>query len=189
MKEFLEYVLQFCQLNQQQIALISKKAEQLELGKDEYFSEAGKVPRQVGFIVEGVMRGCYYNNKGEEITRYFITENNITFDYVNFDAETASSEYSQACTNCKLIVFSKQNWDELLNTIVGWDNVTNRMIQLCTFQKYKKAPVISEDATTRYLDFLKKFPGLANRIPLKYVASYLGVTDTSLSRIRKTLAK
>ena len=187
MKEFLEYVLQFCSLNQQQIALISKKAELLSLGKDEYFSEAGKVPKQVGFIVEGVMRGCYYNNKGEEITRFFINENNLTFDYINFDAETASSEYLQAGTNCKLIVFSKHNWEELLRTIIGWDNVTNRMIQLCIFQKYRKAPIISQDATTRYLDFLKNFPGLANRIPLKYLASYLGVTATSLSRIRKNI--
>lgn len=187
MEEFLEYVLQFCTLNQQQIALISKKSVELELHKDEYFSEAGKVPKQVGFLVEGVVRGCYYNNKGEEITRYFASENHLMYDYINFDAGTASSEYLQACTNCKLIVFSKRDWEELLGTIVGWDNVSNKMIQLCVLQKYRKAPVISQDATTRYLDFLKNFPALANRIPLKYLASYLGVTDTSLSRIRKNI--
>jgi len=188
MESFIAYALQFCSLNPQQIALITSKAAILNLRKDDYFSEAGKVPRQVGFVVEGVMRGCYYNNKGEEITRYFATENQLMYDYVNFDAEKASSEYLQACTNCKLIVFSKHNWEDLLHTIADWDNVANRMIQLCVAQKYRKAPVISQDATTRYLDFMKNYPALLNRIPLKYLASYLGITDSSLSRIRKGIS-
>ena len=68
MKELIEYILQFGNLNQQQINLVEKKAIAIQLQKGAYFSEAGKIPTQVGFMVEGVMRGCYYNNKGEEIT-------------------------------------------------------------------------------------------------------------------------
>lgn len=67
MKELIKYILQFGNLNKQQIDLILSKGEELHLQKDEYFSEAGSTPRQVGFVVEGVIRGCYYNNKGEEI--------------------------------------------------------------------------------------------------------------------------
>lgn len=74
MKELIEYILQFGSLNQQQIDLISKKATELELPKDAYFSEAGKVAQQVGFVIDGIVRVCYYNNKGEEITKYFIDE-------------------------------------------------------------------------------------------------------------------
>jgi hypothetical protein len=48
-------------------------------------------------------------------------------------------------------------------------------------------PLVSEDATTHYLEFLENYPGLANRIPLSYIASYLGITQQSLSRIRKNL--
>ncbi|WP_317173319.1 cyclic nucleotide-binding domain-containing protein [Chryseobacterium caseinilyticum] len=47
--------------------------------------------------------------------------------------------------------------------------------------------MVSEDATTRYLSFIEKFPALVNRIPLSYVASYLGITQQSLSRIRKNI--
>ena len=71
MKEFVEYILQFGNLNKQQIDLISKKGFELILHKDDYFSQAGKIARQVGFILEGITRVCYYNNKGEEITKYF----------------------------------------------------------------------------------------------------------------------
>jgi hypothetical protein len=47
--------------------------------------------------------------------------------------------------------------------------------------------LVSEDATTRYLLFLKKFPALANRVPLAYIASYLGITQQSFSRIRRNI--
>ena len=187
MHALIEYILQFGNLNKQQIDLIEKKAMEIQLPKDAYFSEAGKIPTRVGFIIEGVMRGCYYNNQGEEITRCFISENNLVVDYVNFEANTASSEYLQASTACKLLVFSKQNWEELSHTIVGWDNIKNKMVQRCMFQKSRKGPVISQDATTRYVTFLENFPSLSNRVPLAYIASFLGVTQQSLSRIRKNI--
>ena len=187
MIELTEYILQFGNLNKQQIDLVERNITEIELKKDQYFSEAGKIPRQVGFIVAGVVRGCYYNNKGEEITRCFISENNLIVDYANLETVTASSEYLQAITDCKLIVFSKQNWDELSQTIVSWDNIKNKMIQKCLFQKSRKSPVISQDATSRYLEFMENYPSLTNRIPLAYVASYLGVTQQSLSRIRKNI--
>lgn len=187
MEELIEYILQFGNLNQQQIELVISKGQILQLKKEDYFSEAGKIPKQVGFIVEGVIRGCYYNNKGEEITRCFISENSLVCDYVNFEANASSSEYLQAVTDCSLIVFSKKNWEELSHIIVGWDNIKNKMVQLCMYQKSRKGPVISQDATTRYLEFLENYPSLTNRVPLSYIASYLGVTQQSLSRIRKNI--
>lgn len=187
MKELIEYILQFGNLNKQQIDFIQTKVREVELQKEEYFSEAGKIPRQVGFVVDGIIRGCYYNNKGEEITRCFISENSLVADYVNFDAGTSSAEYLQACTDCKLIVFSKESWEELSHTIVGWDTIKNKMVQKCMYQKSRKGPVISQDATTRYREFMENYPSLVNRIPLAYIASYLGVTQQSLSRIRKNI--
>lgn len=187
MNAFIEYCLQFGHLNPQQIALIESKMRELKLPKDHYFSEAGRIPAQVGFVVEGVMRGCYYNNQGDEITRCFIPENNLVVDYFNFEAHTASAEYLQADTDCKLFVFSKKDWEELSQTIVGWDNMKNKMVQKCLFMKSRKGPVISQDATTRYLEFMENYPSLVNRVSLAHIASYLGVTQQSLSRIRKNI--
>lgn len=187
MDELIEYILQFGNLNKQQIDLVKSKAETKMLSKDDYFSEAGKIPKEVGFIVEGVIRGCYYSNNGEEITRCFISENSLVSDYVNFEASFCSSEYLQACTDCRLVVFSKESWEELSQTIVGWDIIKNKMVQICMYQKSRKSPVISQDATTRYLEFIQKHSTLTNRVSLSYIASYLGVTQQSLSRIRKNI--
>ncbi|MEN2402492.1 Crp/Fnr family transcriptional regulator [Flavobacterium sp. MC2016-06] len=188
MKELVEYILQFGNLNQQQIDLITKKATELEVRKDEYFSEAGKISVQVGFVIEGVMRVCYYNNQGEEITKYFIDENNLVVDLESFNNSVCSSAYVQAVTDCKLIVFSKPDWDELLHTIIGWDTIVHKIIARALMQKVdRRSPLVTEDATTRYLTFLEKFPKVANRVPLSYLASYLGITQSSLSRIRKNI--
>ena len=101
------YALQFGNLNQRQIDLIRSKATELELEKDDYFSEAGKVSRQVGFIIDGVCRVCYYDNKGGEITKYFIDENNLVVDIESFDNEICSSAYVQALTACRFICFNR----------------------------------------------------------------------------------
>jgi len=184
MKEFIEYILQVGNLNQRQIDFISKKATETELRRYEYFAEAGKVMKQVGFIVEGVFRICYYNNKGEEITRYFFDESHLLFN-VNNEPFT---EYIQAATDCKLIVFSNQNWKEISDTIVGWEGIIQKIIQKTLAEKLeRRSPLVSQGATARYLDFIEKYPTLANRIPLSYIASYLGVTQQSLSRIRKNI--
>lgn len=188
MESFIDYILQFGHLNRQQIELIKSKAREIELNKDQYLSEAGKIPRQVGFVLEGVFRFCYYNNKGEEITDYLIDEHHFVTDYQNFAAGMPASEYVQAVTPCRLLVFSKQDWDELLHTIIGWDKMVTRIVEKCLLQKIDaRSPLVSEDATTRYRSFLQKFPALANRVPLSYIASYLGITPSSLSRIRKNI--
>jgi CRP-like cAMP-binding protein len=94
----------------------------------------------------------------------------------------------QAVTNCELLVFSRKDWDEILNSIVGWDKIADKMYRKCLIETIeKRSPLVSEDATTRYLLFLKKFPALANRVPLSYIASYLGITQQSFSRIRRNI--
>jgi CRP-like cAMP-binding protein len=188
MKEFIEYILQFGNLNQQQIEFISQKANELELRKDEYYWEAGKAVVQIGFITDGILRVYYYTNKGEEITRYFIDEKHLILDGPNNEINYTPSEYLQTITDCKLLVFSKQDWKEISDTIVGWDSIIQKITAKHHKEKLERRSVlVSQDATTRYLGFIENFPKLANRIPLSYIASYLGITQSSLSRIRKKI--
>lgn len=185
MKEFIEFVLQFGELNTQQIKLISQKAKTITLDKDEYFAEAGKVLHQVCFVLDGILRICYYNNKGEEITKIFVEENHLLYDLKN----APSTEYIQAATPCKLLVFSNTDWKEITDTIIVWETIIQKITNKALVEKLQRvSPLIAQDATTRYLEFLEKYPTLANRIPLSYIASYLGITQQSLSRIRKNIS-
>ncbi|MEJ7740702.1 MAG: hypothetical protein WKF97_25070 [Chitinophagaceae bacterium] len=77
---------------------------------------------------------------------------------------------------------------ELSMTIIGWDDIISKITSKALIEKVNKiSSMMAEDATERYLSFFEKFPKLANRIPLSYLASYLGITQ-SLSRIRKNIS-
>ncbi len=94
----------------------------------------------------------------------------------------------QAVTDCKLIIFSREALEELSLIIIEWDNIINRITAKSLIDKVNRlSPMLNEEAKVRYLSFLDKFPHVANRIPLSLLASYLGITQSSLSRIRKNI--
>lgn len=188
MGKFMDYVLQFGNLNQQQIDLVKSKEKEIELRKDQLYWEAGKAVKQVGFLISGVIRVFYYNNKGEEITRYFIDENHLILSGNPVDEIFTPSEYLSAVTDCKLIVFSTADWKEISQTIIVWDKIIQKIVAKYHSEKVaRRSELVSQDGTERYLDFIQKFPALVNRVPLSYIASYLGITPSSLSRIRKNV--
>ncbi|MBW8688294.1 Crp/Fnr family transcriptional regulator [Chitinophaga rhizophila] len=189
MEELFNFLLQFGQLNQQQMELIRDHVFEKTIKKEDYFSQAGRVPREIGFMRSGIMRVCYFNNKGEEITKYFMEERNMIVDIFNFEAKTASTEYVQAVTDCEMIIFTYDVLQMLSATIVDWDRILGKIRERALLSKVNRiSPMVSEDATTRYTMFMEKYPGMVNRIPLSYLASYLGITQSSLSRIRKQLS-
>ncbi|MBE9586235.1 Crp/Fnr family transcriptional regulator [Mucilaginibacter sp. JRF] len=187
MKAFIDYILQFGNLNKQQIDFIESKASRLTLPKDTYFIEAGKTPKQVAFLLEGIFRFTFYDKYGKEITIYFIDRNQFITDYPKFKASLPASKYLQSVTDCKLLVFSKKDWDEITNTITVWDTIVSKMYQKCLFDALNKNPLDTDDETTRYLSLINKSPKLANNVPLSYIASYLGITEEALVEIRNNL--
>ena len=188
MENLINYLLQFGDLNKQQLALVEKKVTIKTITKGEYFSEAGKTAKEVAFIMDGILRVLYYNKEGEEITRYFIDENNWAVDLNSFNMRLPSSEYIQAVLDCELAVFSRDALEELSNTIVQWDTIIAKVTNKALLEKVNRiSPMMGEDAKTRYLEFMNRYPSMVNRIPLSYLASYIGITKSSLSRIRASL--
>lgn len=187
MKPLIDYILKFGNLNKQQIDFIENKATRLTLPKGAYFLESGNIPKQIAFLLEGVFRFSFYNKNGEEITNYFIDENQFITDYQKFKANLPASKYLQAVTDCKLLVFSKKDWDEITNTISGWDSIVSKMYKKCLLDALDKNPLNSDDETTRYLSLIDKSPNLVNKVPLSYIASYLGITEKALIKIIKSI--
>ncbi len=189
MQQLIELLLQYSHLTEQQIELIGSKTETRKLKVGDYFSEAGKTANEVGFVIQGIFRVCYYSKDGNEITRYFIDENNFLVDLNSYTYQIPSSEYIQAVTDVELVVFKRKDLNDIANTIIGWDRITNQITTKAFLDKVSRiSPMLAEDATTRYTNFLEQFPKLALRIPLSYLASYLGITQQSLSRIRKGIS-
>ncbi|WP_298146511.1 Crp/Fnr family transcriptional regulator [Flavobacterium sp.] len=187
---FIDYLQQFNSLNQQQIELINSHLICNQYKEGEYFLEAGKISDQVGFIVDGVFRVCYYSNKGNEITRYFLHEINFIVDLNSYNKGIPSSEYIQSVTDSSVVILRKKSMEELSKTIIGWDALLSKITAISLSEKVARVSLmIPQDAAERYDFFLESFPKIANRVPLQYIASYIGVTKSSLSRLRRVNVK
>ncbi|PZF72309.1 Crp/Fnr family transcriptional regulator [Taibaiella soli] len=188
MEKLIAYLLKFGNLTEEECKLILSKAELKSISKGAYFSQAGKVAKSIGFVSDGVFRICYYSNTGESFTRYFVYENRFVVDMNSFQDEIPSAEYIEAVTDCEVIAFTKEDFLSLSATIPGWKDIFFKITSYVLENKLRMTSnMLVQDAQTRYLNFLDHYPGLANRIPLIMLASYLGITPSSLSRIRKNI--
>ncbi|SDF66822.1 cAMP-binding domain of CRP or a regulatory subunit of cAMP-dependent protein kinases [Pedobacter terrae] len=188
MKEFINFLLQFGNLSQPQIDLIKSKSIGLELKKGDCFWETGKASKHVGFMTSGILRVYYNNDLGDEITHYFVEENHWLSDWDNPDQPLMPVANLQAITECSFVAFSKKDWNALLQAVVGLNDIIQRIIIKHKSTKLeRRSPLITENTTARYLSFLEQYPNMVNRIPLSYVASYLGMKQQSLSRVRKSI--
>lgn len=188
MENIITKIQKFGALDAQQGVLLTGRLTLIDLPKGSYFGEAGKVPNRVGFLTEGILRVCYYDNKGNEITRCFVTENNFAVDMNSFYNQIAASEYIEAVTDCKMLVLQREDYNEFAATIPAWSDIFAKMSSASLMRKLKISQLmLGQEAKDRYLSFLEDYPGLTNRIPLHMIASYLGITQSSLSRIRKSI--
>lgn len=188
MNALTNYLLLFGDLNEQQISFIESKCVEHQIKKDEFYQEAGRTPKQFAFLSDGVFRVSYYNHKGDDVTKYFLDEDHFVVDLESYNQQKPSPEYIQAVTDCTYTTLSREAMKDLSMTIGGWEEIMNKIIAKALTEKVSKiSMMMAEDATERYLNFFTRFPKLANRIPLSYLASYLGITQSSLSRIRKTI--
>ncbi|WP_443944778.1 Crp/Fnr family transcriptional regulator [Pedobacter sp. AW1-32] len=188
MKELINYLLQFGNLDEARLNLVQSKSLEVSLKKGAYFSEAGKISTELGYITDGVFRTCYYDKTGNSYTRYFVYEGRFIVDINSFLDGLPAAEYIEAVTDCTVLQFSKAEFTELSLAIPGWTDIFSKITSYVLENKMRASSnMLVQDAQTRYLHFLKHYPGLPNRVPLNMLASYLGITPTSLSRIRKNI--
>jgi CRP-like cAMP-binding protein len=188
MDDLITYLQQFGQLTESERSEIRSKASENRIAKGIYLSEAGKVASKICFVTQGVFRVCYYNKTGDDFTRYFIYENRFVADISSFIDEIPAAEYIEAVTDAVVLEFSKEDFACLSAIVRNWGEIFKKIFYSVLENKMRAAGnMLVQDAQTRYLHFLEHYPGLANRIPQTMLASYLGITPSSLSRIRKTI--
>ena len=188
MEQLLEYIRKFGQLDKREEGLIRQAFEKKHIPKTTYFVACGKVTDSIAFVESGVFRSLYYNNKGDDFTRYFIYEGRFIGDFQSFMDRTPSNDYIESVTDAQLWSLNIHNFLLLEKEIKIWPLLMVKLYGFVIESKLKTAnTMMNLDASERYLLFLKLYPGLANRVPLVMVASYLGITASSLSRIRKNI--
>lgn len=157
--------------------------------KDLYLNE-GEVQRNIGFLVSGLMRVFYVDEKGNEITTWFAKENEYVTDYPAFIRQSPAKFNFQCLEPCMVVnlpysdmqkCYEKYKMIEKYGRLVAEEVVVMQQSRIESF--------LFENAEQRYLNFVSHNSDLFNRISLTYLSSYLGIERQSLSRIRKSLAQ
>lgn len=156
--------------------------------KNEYILKAGEVPKFSIFVLKGCLRQFIVNEKGEETIVYFAEERHWIGDLPALRNKSKSIFNFQAIEKCELLTISAENWEKALIQFPWWADA-----HMIGYQKWaarlqqQMADLQTLTAETRYLQLLEEKPKLFQRVPQHYIASYLGISAETLSRIRKKI--
>lgn len=159
---------------------------QLDLKRGDCFSVENAYNKTLGFIEEGVMRVFYRNKEGDEFNKHFLRADDFVAASINPDGKSITT--IEALTKVRLLCIDYTFFIDLSKQFVEIDEfIRDKTLDYLERKQNREICLISEDATGNYLDFLKRFPGLIDQIPHYHIASYIGITSTQLSRLRKNL--
>ena len=158
--------------------------------KGDFILKAGRVPDEYLYLEEGFIRAFAHDTQGNDVTTAIYSSNQVVFEVSSFFNRTISTENFQALTECKAWMLTYSELNMLFHSMPEFRDF-GRHILVTGFSalKGRMLSTITDTAEERYDKLLRTRPEIFRQVPLKYIASYLGITDTSLSRIRKEHAK
>ena len=152
------------------------------------FINIGEIPTKIAFVYSGLFRYVYVNEKGDELTKGIIAENNFISSYSAMILKEPSRFFIEALEDAEILVIKWTSIEELMNKDVFWVRFVLKFIEKAFIIKEKRErDLLLLDAETRYNNFLKEFPGMSQRITQNIIASYLGIKPETLSRIRRKI--
>lgn len=161
-----------------------------KLAKNDYLLQEGKVSKASHFIEEGFLRAYVIDMNGNEVTTNFYGKNIFANDFLSFFKRIPSNENIQALADCTAWSISYEDLQTCFHSIPEFREF-GRMMLINNYSLLNKRMLgmIQNTAEQRYLNLIETHPEIFHHAPLKNIASYLGITDTSLSRIRKEISK
>ena len=158
------------------------KAE--KLAKGEFYLKAGVPCHKLSFISKGMLR-MYRSDGAKEVTQWISTEGYFVTDLASLAYGTPSRWNIQTLSDCEFYTIAKQDYDNLKEVLPAWPEIEKRFLTKCFIILEERVHnQISLSAEERYNDLMQFNPIPFNEVPLQYLASMLGMTPETLSRIR-----
>ncbi len=182
------FILGVVEISKNDAQEIAASFKPIELKKKEFLLRENQVSDDYLYLESGVMRTFLHDLNGEEITIDFFNADNIVFEITSFFNRVTSEANIQAITACTGHRISYEELNTLFHNKPAFRDF-GRAILVKKFIASQKRNygMINRTAKERYQDLLITKPQILQFAPLKYIASYLGVTDSTLSRLRKNL--
>jgi CRP-like cAMP-binding protein len=154
--------------------------------KGEIILNAGDVCKEFYFITQGLLRSFHRMSNGSERTYVICRENNIFTEHSSFIAQTPSTDFIEAIEDTEVLYISYEDLMTLYKKYHAWESVGRKVSDInFVVSKDRLRSMMNDDAITRYKRFLHSYQNILHRIPQHIVASYLGITPQSLSRLKK----
>jgi len=178
----------FYPLNEGIKSYLRRHAYSCSFRKGKLLLKAGQVCEHLYFIKKGAVRGFIKEGK-RDITTWITAENEVVSSISALDIRQPALENMQAIENCELLALTYTDFQNLYIKFPEFNIVARKVLQKY-YQDAEGRAFIARltNAENKYRVFITKYGHLANRIPLKYIASFLGITLETLSRVRKRLA-
>lgn len=187
MQQLLQHIKGYAPLSDEAEQALYDCFEQVVLAKNQYLLTEGKVCRHLYFLEKGALRG-YYNLDGKEVTHWFGFENDFVTSFHSFITQEPAVENLQLLEGSILWSISKETLTELFNRF----HDIERLVRIA-YEKYyirleeRYVNAQFKTAAERYSQLLQEAPHIPERVPLGHIASYLGISQETLSRIRSRL--
>jgi len=156
--------------------------------KNDYLVRAGDVADNFYFISKGLVRLFYCTEDGKEFNKHFAMENDMAGSFHSLILHEPCQFFIQTMEKTETIVLPNRVLNEFYDRHACWERLGRKNAERLALRKEaREKELLLDSLETRYQRFVKEFPGLVDRIPQYHIASYLGVTDVALSRIRKKI--
>ncbi|HTF81914.1 MAG TPA: Crp/Fnr family transcriptional regulator [Cytophagales bacterium] len=172
-------------LNNDEIRELSSSGIYKSFKKGDFLIKAGEVSKHLGFIHSGVFRTYYDTIEGNDTTYCLSFPNTFITAYSSYLAKEKSHLYIQALTDAELFVISKEALEHLTKKNMKWILFFKMITDTYYIALENRVFELQrENAETRYRNLMNNHPEYIQKVPLQYIASYLGITQRHLSRLR-----
>ena len=174
--------------NQKESGLFDLYFEQISIKKDTFLIREGETEKYSYFVFNGILRCWLLNHKGNEQTFWFCREGTFSMSNISFTLEKKSTFNVQAIVDCVIYRIDKEQVRELYTAIPKVKTVFEDLNAILLNRLLKRnINLIKYSPEQYYLQMIEEYGITLNYIPLKDIASYLGITPQALSRIRKRI--
>lgn len=188
MNEIRKYFEGITPMNESDWQYFSSKLNQVKLKKRSIVLNAGEVEKYLSFITKGIVR-LYVPREEDDLTFGFLFENEFVTAYDSFLTQNPSEYQIETLAETILWRISHQDLKLVYELTDIGNTIGRRMAEKIFLVKSKRElSLLSKTAEERYLEIFSNRPELIENIPLKYIASYIGVTPQALSRIRRRIS-
>jgi CRP/FNR family transcriptional regulator, anaerobic regulatory protein len=173
-------------LSEKELQLTMSSYTPLLVGANDFFLKEGLICNYIGFVLKGLLRSYFYDDHANEITTAFFSEGSLIISFDSFNNHVPSKEYIKAIEDSELMVVSYERQKELYQLVPAWNQICKDLADGFSREMLERASSFQTlTATERYQKFCDENPQLLQRVNLGYIASYIGVDNATLSRIRK----